>query len=373
VLPGILITIAVPITAFTTPSWIYYRRMEYARQRLLGAIDPIVGFVVTVGLAVAGVGYWCFVVGFVAGSVASAIVCVVMSPYALKYRFDRSTLREYATFSWPLVGSGITRLVLVQGSLIVANQTVGIEGVGTIALATGIAVFADRVDAVVTDTMYPAVCAVADRRDLLAEAFVKSNRIALMWAMPFGVGLALFSADLVHFVIGDKWESAIGLLAAFGITCAVGQVAFNWGAFLRVMNDTRPFFVSGIVNLVVFLGVGVPGMILWGLTGYAAGFAAATLAQLVLRGYYMHRLFAGFNMLRQFGRAAAPTVPAAALVLLLRLAFDVHRTLPLALGELAAYGAATIAFTLLFERRLVRELIGYLRGQSLFRQEPASA
>ena len=42
--------------------------------------------------------------------------------------------------------------------------------------------------------MYPAICAVQDRLELLRESFVKSNRLALMWAMPFGVGIALFAA-----------------------------------------------------------------------------------------------------------------------------------------------------------------------------------
>ena len=41
------------------------------------------------------------------------------------------------------------------------------------------------------------MCAVADRTELLFETFVKSNRLALMWAMPSGLGLALFAPDLV--------------------------------------------------------------------------------------------------------------------------------------------------------------------------------
>ena len=33
---------------------------------------------------------------------------------------------------------------------------------------------------------------------------MKSNRLAMMWGIPFGVGLALFAADLVHHVIGRE-------------------------------------------------------------------------------------------------------------------------------------------------------------------------
>lgn len=363
ILPGILVTLAMPISAFETPSWIAYRRLQYARQRFLTVIDPVVGFVVTVGLAVAGAGYWCFVGGMVAGSLAGAIVCTVTSPYKLRLRFDRGTLGEYVRFSWPLVGAGFSRLMVVQGSLLVANHLLGLSAIGAIALATSFAIFADRVDGIVSATIYPAVCAVADRRELLAEAFAKSNRIALMWAVPFGVALALFSADLVHLVLGDRWEPAIGLMAAFGLTCALGQVAFNWGVFLRAVNETRPILVGSIVYLVTFLGVSVPAMFAWGVSGYAAGFAVATAVQVALRGYYMNRLFRGFNVLSQLVRSAVPALPGAVVVLLVRMVGPDERDLPVALGELLLYSAITIAFTVLLERRLIGELVGYLRGR----------
>jgi lipopolysaccharide exporter len=373
ILPGILLTLAVPISAFESPAWIFYRRMEYARQRLLTAIDPIVGFAVTIALAVAGAGYWCFVGGLIAGSVAGAVVCTLKSPYRLRLRFDTGTLREYANFSWPLVSGALSRLVVVQGSLLVANRVVGLDGIGSIALATGIAVFADRVDGIVGGTIYPAVCAVANRRDLLAEVFVKTNRVALMWAIPFGVGLALFAGDLVSFGLGEKWRPAVGLLAAFGLTCALGQLAFNWDIFLRAVNNTRPLFAGAVVNVVAFLGVAIPAMFEFGVAGYAAGFSFATIAQIAVRGYYMQHMFSHFNVLRQLARSVAPIVPAAGLILLVRALAPGHRTLARALAELALYGAATVVLTFLLERRLIAELVGYMRGQTSRAPLPAVA
>jgi hypothetical protein len=77
----------------------------------------------------------------------------------------------------------------------------------------------------------------------------------------------------------------------------------------------------------------------------------------------MHRLFRGFNVLSQLVRSVLPALPGAAVVLLLRLVGPEDRDLPLALGELLLYGAVTIAFTMLLERRLITELFGYLRGR----------
>lgn len=381
ILPGILTAAAVPIMAFKSPIWIYYRRMEYLRQRLLLSVDPVVTFVTTVALAASGAGYWSFVGGIFAGSTAGAIAAVASSPYPLRLRFDRGTLREYVRFSWPLVGAGLSGLVVIQGGVVAAESVVGLAGVGAIALATSIAIFADRADHIISQTIYPAVCAVVDRRHLLAEIFVKTNRVALMWAVPFGVALALFSDDLVHFVLGERWRDAAGLLAAFGLTCALGQVAFNWTVFQRALNDTRPMFWSSVINIGVFAVVSVPLILELGLTGFALGFAAANTVQVAIRGFYMRRMFRGFSVLTQLVRGLAPTVPAAALVLGFRLVDDSGYSVPITVAEVTAYAVAVLGFTLLFERKLVREIIEYIRGRGGFAgmptvgapQQPSSA
>jgi PST family polysaccharide transporter len=361
IIPGVVLASSIVISAFETPVWIPYRQMRYARQRTLEAIDPVSSVLLTIGFCAAGMGYWGIVAGTVAGSVLGAIVCVVTSPYGIRLRFDRQTARDYLTFSWPLVGNGLSKLIVIQGSLLVANRTVGLAGIGVIGLATAIANFANRVDAIVSQTIYPAVCRVVDEPARLAEVFVKSNRVALMWAMPFGFGLALFSSDLVHFVFGERWHSAIGMLAVVGLTCAFAQVAFNWALFFRAMNDTRPIFVLSALDMAVFLAVAVPTMFKFGLAGYAAGLIASTAAQIAARGWYLRRLFPMFSTLRQMARAVAPIVPAVAVILVVRAASGLERTLPVALAELALYAVLIVAGTYAFERSLVTEILGYLR------------
>jgi O-antigen/teichoic acid export membrane protein len=251
---------------------------------------------------------------------------------------------------------------VVQGSLLTANHVVGVAGIGTIGLATSIATFADRVDQIVSGTIYPAVCRVVDRVDAMAEAFVKSNRVALMWALPFAVGMALFASDFVDFVLGDRWRPAVGLLAAIALTTGFGQVGFNWGVFMRAVGNTKPLFVAAALDLSVFFVVSIPAMFAWGLAGYAVGLAATTIVQLAIRGWLMAGLFPGFNVLRQLIRGVLPVVPPAAVVLAARLLAPGHRSLSRALAELVAYVAITLAATYVLERRLLAELVGYLRG-----------
>ena len=112
--------------------------------------------------------------------------------------------------------------------------------------------------------------------------------------------------------------------------------------------------------MVTFCAVALPLMASDGLDGLAIGMAATALVSLVARSLYLTTFFDGFRMLSQLHRAAWPVLPAVGLVLGVR-AVDGHRTFGLALAELGLYVVAVVVVTMLAERALLREAIGYLR------------
>jgi polysaccharide transporter, PST family len=361
VAPSIVIAFTLLISAFQSPVWVYYRQMNFARQRALAAVDPVVGFIASIALAVAGAGYWAFVGGLAAGACAAAAAAVLQSPFKLRLRYARGALRSYTSFSLPLLLASAASLVMTWSAMIAGKLALGLAGVGVIALAGTIQGFTDRADQQVTGALYPAICAVRDQTALLYESFVKSNRLALMWAVPFGTALTLFCSDLVHFGIGERWRPAVTVLAVYGVAGAVNHVGFNWTAYFRARGETRPIAIVNLTTMGVFILAGIPLLVLLGLPGFAAGVALQGLAGLVLRAYYLQRVFPTFDFLKHSARSFLPTLPAVGAVLLLRAVEPSGRTLALALGELLAYALITIAATWYFESGLLRETIEIVR------------
>ncbi len=360
--PGMVMAAAVPAVALQAPLWIHYRRMRFARQRALQSVDPIIAFVVTIALAAAGAGYWSLVIGLVVGAWAAAIAAVLASPYRLALRYDRGTLREYAGFSWPLFVAGLSGILASQLTMIVGSAEVGLAGIGAITLAGSIALYAEKTDGLITETLYPAICAVRDRTELLLESFVKSNRLAMMGGVPLGIGVALFASDLVHFVIGERWVIAIGLIQAYGLIAAINQIGFNWSAFFRAQGDTRPIGVMSVVGFGVFAAVALPLLVTEGLDGLAIGMAAAAAVVLIGRTLYLRSMFGrGFSIITQTVRGLGPSVPAVAIVVAARAVEGGERTGAMAAVELALYLLVTLAATWVLERALLREAFGYLR------------
>jgi O-antigen/teichoic acid export membrane protein len=361
---SLVLSLVLLTLAFQSPAWIFYRRMDFFRQRLILSIDPVVGFVVTIALAVAGLGYWSLVIGVVAGSAVAGAVAMIASPIPIRLIYDHGTLKEYLHYSWPLVLAAGGGIMIGQVSLLLGNWSLGLAATGAIALASTFAFYTDSVDRIITQTLYPAVCRVRDRTDLLLETFTKSNRLTLLWGMPFGVAVSLFAADLVHFGIGDQWESAIVLLQVFGVAAAVNHIGFNWDAYYRAVGRTRPIAIVALTGLVVLVATAAPLLFTIGLDGYAIGIAAMTAVTLTLRWYFITRLFPGFGVLRYMARAIVPTVPAVAVVLVMRLLDEGDRNVTIALIELGVYLFVIAWVTLIVERELLREARGYLRPAS---------
>jgi O-antigen/teichoic acid export membrane protein len=352
VAPALVLCLIVPAGALQAPIWVHYRRLRYVRQRVLLAVDPVVAFVVTVAAAAGGLGYWAFVAGAVAGAWAAAAAAVASSPYPLRLRLDRASARAYLTFSWPLFVAGLSGVVTAQAAVLTANHTLGLAAVGAMALAATFTDAAHKIDAIVTQALYPAVCAVADRVELLREAFQKSNRLTLMVAAPAGAGMALFAQPFVDHVIGEQWQPAVVLLQALGVAAVVNHIGFNWTAFVRARGDTRPVIGWSLATAAAFFAVPFPLLLTHGLDGYAGGLLVMAAVSLVFRARALKRVLGEHGFGRLAVRGVAPVLPAAAAVLLLP---------GPAAAELALYLALAAAATALLERDLLREAAALAR------------
>ncbi|MBA2348960.1 MAG: oligosaccharide flippase family protein, partial [Solirubrobacterales bacterium] len=359
--PGIALLGLLPAVTLQVPIWVLYRRMQFLRQRQLQAIDPIVSFAVAIALAAGGAGYWAWVIAALAGSWSSALVAVRTSPYPLRFRWSPGAARAYARFSGPLLVASIGGIVVAQGSVLAGQAALGLAGVGAITLATQVSAYSNRVDDIISETLYPAVCAVADRTDVLLESFVKSNRLALMWALPCGFGLALFAQPLIDYGLGERWQDAVLPLQALGVATAIGHLGFNWGGYIKATGVTRPLAVHSVWCAAFFAVAGIPLILLAGFAGFSASILGLVLASLVIRAYYLRGLFPGFRMGRHALRAITPSVLPVLGVLAVR--GPGGDSLAAAVIELTAYVGLTIAVTVATERPLLAEVMGHLRSR----------
>jgi len=347
--------------ALQAPAWVFFRRMDFVRQRTLQAIGPVLTFPVTIGLVLAGLGPWALIVGAFVGNAAAATAAVRVSPYRLRLRYDREVARHYVRFTWPIFAITGVGLVMRQGQVYAFDTVIGLSGAAYITLAATFSQYADRADQIVTTTIYPAICAVRDRPASLRRIFVTSNRVTAVWALAFGAGLGLFAPDLVHHVLGAKWIPAIVLLQLLGINIALNQIGFNWMAFYRAIGNSRPQAVFALAALVSFLVVPIPLLVAYGIDGFAWGMFAVLAATAAVRWFYVHALLPDLRIGALLARVLVAPLAASVPVLVWRLADPGPRSVATSVAQLLLFIASYVGITLAQERRLARELAEYLR------------
>jgi O-antigen/teichoic acid export membrane protein len=311
------------------------------------------------------------VIGPAVGNAAAAVAAIAVSPYPLRIRLEGAAARRYFRFSWPIFVSSAAMLVVLQGQLLAFDVWGGIAAVGQVTLAYTLTRYADRADHIVAITIYPAICAVRDQLHTLEELFEKSNRAAMLWSVTFCAGIVLFAPDLVDFVLGSDWEPAVVLLLGLAVAPAIQQLGFNWFSFYRARGESRPQAVEAAVMAGAFLAFAVPGLALWGATGFVVGRSAVSVAMLLVRARYVHRLLPGVRLWTLGLRGSLPVAAGAAAALLIRAAlWGGDRPLWQALVEIAVFLGVTALATRALERNLLREFVRYLRTGDL---TPAAA
>jgi PST family polysaccharide transporter/lipopolysaccharide exporter len=350
--------------ALQAPTWIFFRRMDFARQRLLQGIVPVVTFLVTVPLAAGGAGVWSLVIGPAVGNLAGVIAAVRASPYPLALRWDRATADRYLRFSvWVLVSS-LAALVVLQGQVLAFDLHDGLAAVGFVTLAATFARYIDRADQIVTVTIYPAICAIRGRTAALAQLFVRSNRATLLWTLPAAAGIVLFSQALVDHVLGRAWDPAVPLMQGLAVAAALQQVGFNWFSFYRAHGASRPGAVEAVAGAAAFLAFAVPGLIAAGFTGFVVGRCAGVLVQLAVRARYVRALLPSVRARDVLARPLVPVALGVAAVVALRLVPGWSGdTGAAALAEIALFAAVVAGASVALERDLLRELTAALGGR----------
>jgi len=352
--------------ALQAPAWIFLRRMDFVKQRTLQAIVPMVTLVTTLGLILAGLEAWALVIGALAGNTAAALLAAVVCPYSMRPVIHVESARRYITFSAPIFLAAICGLIIRQGQTFAFDSTLGLAGVGYLTLAVTLTRYADRADQLITQTIYPAICAISDSPKRLAEVFEKSNRLTAMWALPFGIGLALFTPDLVDHVLGSKWEPAIPLVQLVGVSTAIYQLGFNWTAFHRAVGKTRPQTVYALAGLVAFLAAPLPLLLAFGALGFGWGLFVVNIVAGALRWIYMKQLLPSVRILPVVLRSLVPPLAAALPILFWRTVDQTDtQSFEIWIAQMTLFTAGYGVLTALLERDLLAEAVGYLRRRGL--------
>jgi PST family polysaccharide transporter len=223
-LPGVFYALSPVflVSAFkTVPAALLQRDLRFRRIAAYDALQAIVLAGSTLGLALAGAGYWALVVSILLGTTLSTIGVVSARPvgFALP-RF--ATLAPVLRLSRNVLASRLMWYTYSRADTFIVGRALGSVALGNYSIAWTIGnVPVDKAGAVLSQVTPSVFAAVAKDRKALGRYFLSFTEGTALLLAPPCIGLAITAADFVPVVLGARWMPMAAPLAAIAVFAAI--------------------------------------------------------------------------------------------------------------------------------------------------------
>jgi O-antigen/teichoic acid export membrane protein len=272
----IVFSLGFVILAFgSTQAALLARELTFRSLEIRNMIGAVGGAAVAIALALGGFGPWALI-GQTLGMMAiSTLLVWVLSSWRPKLTFSRKSLQHLGGFSGYVFGSQLLTFVIANLDNLLVGKFIGAAPLGAYRLAYNLVIFPlSNLAIPITSVLFPAFSRMAGNPLRLASAWIRATRVVMAVVCPIFIILVVTAPDLIPVVFGEQWSSAIpvvqilswlGIMHSLrGLNAAVVNACGQPQALLRIAFIGLPVYASGFA-----------AGLHWGITGVAAGAAAA--------------------------------------------------------------------------------------------------
>lgn len=256
---GIVIIVAciqLPLTSFSSIQMALYRReFDFKTLFVVRVIGILLPFVITIPLALLGLGYWSLIIGMICMQLFNAVFLTIKSKWKPSFFYDVKTLKEMLSFSiWTLIESISIWLTTWVDTFIIGyflNQYyLGIYKTSTMMVASLLALVA----ASIVPVLFSALSRLQHDDKKFNDMFFKFQRLVSILVFPLGVGVYLYSDLATHLMLGSQWTEASDVIGIWALTSAIMIVFGNFSSeAYRAKGKPRLSFFAQVLHLIVLV------------------------------------------------------------------------------------------------------------------------
>lgn len=251
------------------------RDLQFRRVAFITTSTALVTAVVSIGLALFGLQVWALVIGNVAASVGSTILCWICDRWRPTLRIDLTQLRSIYHYSAHLFLVDLLGFFFVQTDKILVSRFLGATALGVYALAQRVLMYPlTAVSGVVGEVVFPVLAKHQDNDAAIRAAFTRASSAVALAAFPLMLGVAVVAQPFVDVVFGPKWSDLVPLVWILAPVGALQTVTFGAGGLLMAKGRTDLLFRWTVVSSLIIITSYFIGL-RWGLVGLCVAYAVA--------------------------------------------------------------------------------------------------
>lgn len=289
-----------------TPAALLQRYFRQDQRTYADQVNVWLGAVVSVTLALGGLGVWGLVIGRLVGAAVSGVMIIAYSPLPLRFGFSRPHAIALLRFGLPLAGASIIVFAVSYVDQIVIGHTLGAVALGYYVLAFNLASWPVSMFSQPLRSVAPALFSrLQDTPPEMRRVLRMIIRPLMSVALPACVMLAVLSHDVVAVVYGDEWLPAsdalrwLAVLAAFRI---LFELSYD---YLVVLRRSKSLLLVQLIWFGLLIGAVIVGARRSGIEGVAV--AQAVVAAVFILPLYLALLTrVGVSVADVLGRLVLP-------------------------------------------------------------------
>jgi PST family polysaccharide transporter len=254
------------LTSFSSIQIALYRRdFDFKTLFVVRMATICVPFLITIPLALYGLGYWSIIIGSIISQITNALILTIKSKWKPQLFFNITMLKEMLSFSvWSLIEAisiWFTAWIDVFFIGKYLNQYyLGIYKISTTMVNT----LMSLVTAAILPILFSSLSRIHDD-EKFNNMYYETHRLVSILIFPLGIGLYLYSDLATKILLGNGWEEASTVIGVWALTNSIKVVFCNLcSEVYRAKGRPKLSFLAQVLHLVVL----VPACIISGKYGF---------------------------------------------------------------------------------------------------------
>ena len=287
------------------------RDLDFSTDFRYQVIVKFLGVATVIALALALRSYWALALSQPINAAINVATSFVIHRY--RPRFSLHGWMRFASFSANIVTSNLARFITNKADVFIVGSVSTSAEMGLYNVASELSSMPSReLTSSVGRALLPGLARLKHASENFLAAFLQAMESVSVLCIPIGFGLWVVADDLIHVVLGSRWEGAqtlMRILALYGTLMSLIDVLI--GHVLIVTGHERRQTIVLWVRAVLLAACAAAGTH-WGVEGIATGAAVSSILMFVI-SILVLKTTLGCRVTEFLGIFWRPTIAAAAM------------------------------------------------------------
>jgi lipopolysaccharide exporter len=250
------------------------RDLDFKKRAIPDLGNSIVKAVVSIVLAITGMGVWALVIGQLAGTAVGSLLLWIVHPWKPRWRWNGGIARELFRYGVSIMGNNALSIWEDSFDYLVIGRiySPALLGIYTIAYKLP-QMLVINILWVMTAVIFPAFSSLQEDRESLKKLFLSIIRYMEIVLTPICLGMVVAADPITRVAFGGQWVAAIPVLRVLSLYALVISVGYHVGDIYKAIGRPDilvklavPIFLVRLVGLWIgaqfsILGVSIAHLI----------------------------------------------------------------------------------------------------------------